>query len=236
MFKPEEAEFVVGERYPILDKPSEQEIAFITTGNPQDSGNESSKGICLIFFLHLVLECCSGTRLQLVNIGGHGHCICFRAGSDLFFNPSGLWGIPAHGTYILTEAASLQKLRFAGSVSHCTRSQTPWPFAQLSPVIDPTVTHSWVSEWLFQRSWTLLTVSLQQNEEQRSRGKLIHLGWNWLEDVTSACVLTVQRSIFSRRWSFSKTQESLHYIRSQFDCKRHESACFWFTKWLFLYL
>lgn len=34
-------------------------MASITTGNPQDSGHESSKS----------LECCSGTRLQQVNVG-----------------------------------------------------------------------------------------------------------------------------------------------------------------------
>lgn len=50
---------MVEERCPVLDKPSEQEIASITTGNPQDSGNERPEGIRLIFFLLLVLECCS---------------------------------------------------------------------------------------------------------------------------------------------------------------------------------
>lgn len=54
--RPEETYFVVGENCPILDKLSEQEnsysqkIAFITVQNPQGSGNDSSKGICLISF------------------------------------------------------------------------------------------------------------------------------------------------------------------------------------------
>lgn len=46
------------ERCPTLDKPSEQENSYsekrpcITVSYPQDSGNDGSKGICLIFFLY----------------------------------------------------------------------------------------------------------------------------------------------------------------------------------------
>lgn len=58
VLRPEEAWFVLWEHCPILDKPSEQENFYsekrpcITVQYPQDSGNDSAKGICLIFFLY----------------------------------------------------------------------------------------------------------------------------------------------------------------------------------------
>lgn len=54
----EEESFVAWEHCPILDKPSKQENsqkrAFIAVQCPQDSDNNSSKGICLIFFLYFI--------------------------------------------------------------------------------------------------------------------------------------------------------------------------------------
>lgn len=96
-------------------------------------------------------------------------CLCFRVGSDLFFsfffNLSGLCGIPVRGTLNwawghLCRTCGLQVawdtiLEHTGRWSDC--------FFQLTPAIDPTVTYSWASELLSQQSWTLLTVSLQQN-------------------------------------------------------------------------